>query len=114
MIEVKLNSSINQIIRNAGINSNAAIYAANEARRLMNDYVPMKTGALCDNAQILAENGRGVVFYTQPYARFCYYGDKKSFNRDRHEKASAYWDKAMILTHKGELTASISNFIRNK
>ena len=112
-VKISLNNSINQIIKISGINNNTALFAANEARRLMHDYVPMKTGALCDTAQIFAENGRGVVLYIQPYASFCYYGETRRFNRDKHEKASAYWDKAMTLTHKGELTGSVSNYIKN-
>jgi len=113
-VNVNLNNSISQIINSAGINNNTALFAANEARKLMHDYVPMKTGALCDTAQVFAENGRGVIFYTRPYASFCYYGDKKKFSRDKHEKASAYWDKAMILTHKNVLVANIGNHIKSK
>jgi len=113
-INIKFNKPINQIIRDSGINSSTALFAAGEARRLMYGYVPMKTGALSNTAQIFAENGRGVVLYIQPYASFCYYGETRRFNRDKHEKASAYWDKAMTLTHKGELTGGVSNYIKNR
>jgi len=113
-VNIKLNSSVSQIIKNSGINDNTALFAANEARKLMNDYVPMKTGALCDTAQVFVENDRGVVFYPQNYAGFCYYGDKKNFSRDKHEKASAYWDKAMLLTHKDDLISSVNNYIKSK
>ena len=112
-LNIRLNMSIGQIVKSSGINDNTALFAANEAKRLMNDYVPMKTGVLCNTAQVFVESGRGVVFYNQPYAGFCYYGDRKNFNRDKHEKASAYWDRAMILTHKGDLTASIGNYIKS-
>ena len=113
-IDIKFNKSINQIIKNSGINFNTALFAANEARRLMNDYVPMKTGALSNTAQIFAENNKGFVVYIQPYAGFCYYGETKRFNRDKHEKASAYWDKAMMLTHKDELILSVNSYIKSK
>ena len=113
-ITVKLNKPINQIIKDSGINDGAALFAAREARRLMNDYIPMKTGALCNTAQVSAENGKGIILYIQPYASFCYYGDKQTFSRDKHEKASAYWDKAMALSHKGELTASVNKFIKKR
>ena len=112
MIEVRLNGSVSQIIRNAGINGRTALFAAGEARRLMHDYVPMKTGALCDKVRVFVENGRGVVFYAQPYAGSCYYGDRKNFSRDKHEKASAYWDRAMVLTYKGELTERVKSYIK--
>ena len=113
-VNIRLNTSVSQIIKNSGINDNTALFAANEAKRLMNDYVPMKTGALCETAQVLVENGRGVVFYPQNYASFCYYGDRKNFSRDKHEKASAYWDKAMILSHKNELVSSVGSYIKNR
>ena len=111
-LSVNLNRSVEQIIKNSGINDNTALFAANQARKLMSDYVPMKTGALCDTAQVFTENGRAVVLYVQPYAKFCYYGEKQKFSRDRHEKASAYWDKAMTLANKGVLTARVNGFVK--
>ena len=112
-IRMKLNIPVNQIIKNAGINDTTAIFAAGEARKLMNDYVPMKTGALCNRTYVYTENGKGVILYVQPYARFCYYNEKKVFNRDMHEKASAYWDKAMMSSHKDTLIKNINNYIKS-
>jgi len=111
---VKLNKSTDRIIKDSGINDNTALFAASEARRLMNDYVPMKTGALSGTAKIYVDNGSGIVFYNQPYAKFCYYGEKQKFNRDKHEKATAFWDKAMLLSNKGVLTKSVGNYIKKK
>jgi len=113
-IEVKLNKAISRIIKDSGVNDRTALFAAGEARRLMNDYVPMKTGALSGTAIIFFENGRGVVRYIQPYARFCYYGEKKAFGRDKHEKASAFWDKAMLMANRGVLTESVRKYIKKR
>jgi len=113
-LNIRLNMAVGQIIKSSGINDNTALFAANEAKRLMNDYVPMKTGVLCNTAQVFVESGRGVVFYNQPYAGFCYYGDRKNFNRDKHEKATAYWDKAMLLTHRDALSRRVSYFIKKR
>jgi len=113
-ISIKLNRPVNKIIKDSGINSRTALFAAGEAKKLMSDYVPMKTGALYNTARISAENGRGTVLYIQPYAKFCYYGEKKKFSRDRHEKASAYWDRAMLLANKGTLTDKVNNYIKKK
>ena len=113
-VYITLNKPAADIVKNTGINDLTALYAAAEARRLMHGYVPRNTGALCETAKISAENGRGQVFYIQPYASFCYYGEKKKFSRDKHEKATAYWDKAMILSQKGELTDSVNHFIKKK
>ena len=110
----KLNKSAGQIIKESGVDNGAALFAAEEARKLMHDYVPMKTGALADNVQISAEDGRGVIFYAQPYAGACYYGETKNFSKDKNEKASAYWDRAMLLSNKGVLAGRISDYIKNK
>ena len=111
-LEIKLNKPTERIIKDSGINDGAALFAAHEAMRLMNDYVPMKTGALAGTARISVVNGRGVVLYVQPYAKFCYYGEKKRFGADKHGKASAFWDKAMALANKGVLTKRVDNFIK--
>jgi hypothetical protein len=114
MIEIKLNKPVNRIIKDSGINDRTALFAAGEARRLMNDYVPMKTGALANTAEISVVNSRGVVNYVQPYAKFCYYGEKKKFSIDRHEKAAAFWDRAMLLANRGGLTESVNGFIKKR
>jgi len=114
IISIKLNKSVKQIIKDSGINDGTALFAAEEAKKLMNGYVPMKTGALSDTAQTSAGNGSGTVVYIQPYAAFCYYGEKKKFSRDKHEKASAYWDRAMTLANKGVLTKSVNDIIKRR
>jgi len=111
-LEIKLNKPTERIIKDSGINDGAALFAAHEAMRLMNDYVPMKTGALAGTARISVVNGRGVVIYVQPYAQFCYYGETKKFSVDRHEKASAFWDKAMLSANRGVLSRRVGNFIK--
>lgn len=111
-LRTRLNKAIAQIIKDSGINDNTALFAADEARKLMDEYVPMKTGALCETSGVFAENGRGVVIYNQAYAAFCYYGEKQKFSRDRHEKATAYWDKAMLSANPGELTGRIKKYFK--
>ena len=111
-VYVRLNKPVSEIIKDSGININTALYAAGEAKKLMDEFVPMKTGALCNTAIIFAENNTGTVTYVQPYASFCYYGEKKKFNRDKHEKASAYWDKAMASANRGVLTGRVNNYIK--
>jgi hypothetical protein len=117
MLSFKLNEPPEKIIRDSGINSAAALFAAHQARALMHDYVPMDTGALADRVSISAGGANkavATVRYNQPYARFCYYGSKKYFSRDKHEKATAYWDTAMILSHRGRLTRTVNDFIKNR
>ena len=111
---VKLNKSIERIIKGAGICDDTLMFAAGEARKLMNDYVPMKTGLLADSAEIFAENGKGRVYYPQIYASVCYYGENRKFNSEKHQKATAFWDRAMMQTHKSDLAGSVGNYIKKK
>jgi len=113
-IELKFNRGADEIIKKSGVNTGTLIFAAKEARDMMREYVPMKTGALANTAIAFAERGRGVVLYIQPYAEYCYHGNNKTFSRDKHEKASAYWDIAMILANRGALTGRVEEFIKNK
>ena len=113
-LSLRLNKPAREIIKGAGINGLTALFAANEAKKLMDAYVPMKTGALCNTARAYEENGKGVVLYVQPYASSCYYGEGKRFSRDCHEKASAYWDRAMMLANKGVLTGRVNGYIKKK
>ena len=111
ILNFKFYKSVNQVIKDAGMNDGMLLFAANEAKKLMYDYVPMRTGALANTARVSIENGKGVVCYVQSYARFCYYGESRRFSRDMHEKASAYWDKAMLSSSKGVLTERIIGYI---
>jgi len=113
MFVFELNKPVKQIIADSGINKDAALFAAREAQKLMHEFIPMDTGALAGSADIFAESDNiGVIRYMQPYARFCYYGEKQIFSRDKHEKATAYWDNAMILSHRGILTGRVNDFIK--
>jgi len=114
MFRFKLNKTVSQAITDSGINQNTALFAAQEARMLMHEFVPFDTGALAMAAQISAADTTGTVRYTRPYAKFCYYGDKKNFSRDKHEKATAYWDIAMTAALRGTLTGRVNKFIKNK
>ena len=101
-------------MREAGICDNTLMFAAGEARRLMNDYVPMKTGLLADSAEISVENGKGRVFYPQVYAAICYYGESRNFSSEKHQKAAAFWDRAMMQAHKAELAGSVEAILKSK
>ncbi|MCL2096682.1 MAG: minor capsid protein [Oscillospiraceae bacterium] len=112
MFVFRLNKPVNQIIRDSGVNNNSALFAASQARWLMREYIPMDTGSLANSAKISARDNIGVVTYTMPYASFCYYGEKKNFRRDKNEKATAYWDRAMILSGRASLVKNVGDFIK--
>ena len=109
----KASKTISQIIKDAGINQNSLMFAAVQARELMHEFVPFGEGKLSQNVRIIyQDNSKACVQYMQPYAKYCYYGEGKKFRREKHEKATAYWDRAMMQVHKGELTKRVGDFIR--
>ena len=111
---VRLNKAIRQIIEDAGIRNDTRLFAAGEARRLMYDYVPMDTGALADTAEVSIsdEDGKARVFYPQPYAAACYYGETLKFSSEKHQQATAFWDIAMMQSHKTELASCVDGYIK--
>ena len=111
---VKLNKSIGQIISDAGINDSARMFAASEAMRFMDGYVPMDSGALARSADVSVRDGRGRVVYSKPYAAVCYYGETKKFNREKHQNATAFWDRAMMQVSWVELVSRVGNFIKKQ
>jgi len=82
------------------------------ARDFMDDFVPMRTGALAGNVT-LAANGfdRGYVRYNQNYASKCFYAGIPNFRRDKHPLATSFWDRAMMAARKDELVRLAQNNI---
>ena len=110
--DFRLNKSAGQIISDSGIDDSARMFAAGEAMRLMDDYVPMNTGALAQSAEVSVQDGKGRVYYSKPYAAECYYGENRRFSREKHQKATAFWDRAMIQVSGFDLVKNIENFIK--
>ncbi len=114
----------------------AQLYLAKQAQELMEPYVPSKQGesgsALSGNVRVYVENGKGIVHYLSPYARYQYEGKvmiskrpgvkgsakkilqpEKSLNytKFRHPLATSHWDQAMLTAHQGDLTQAMQNYI---
>lgn len=109
---------------------NVQLFMANEAKRLMDPYVPAQNLMLSRNVRAYVENGRAVVHYLSPYARYQYYGkvmvSKRpgikgsakmvkqpttplKYSKFRHPLATSKWDKAMMAARKNELVRSVQN-----
>jgi len=112
---VKLNEPISEIIKSAGINSNTIKFMTTQAKEYMSEFVPYDTGNLCNSAveQISSET-TGSVLYNKSYAAACYYGENLNFSKDKHSKATAFWDKAMIKVYGDELKSNVGNYIKRK
>lgn len=81
--------------------------AAQDAARLMDQFVPFREGFLADPI-----TKPWVVIYNQPYARRQFYGEHFKFSKDRHINAGARWDKKL---DKDQLSRELTEYLkRNK
>lgn len=80
--------------------------------RLMEPYVPFRTGALTRSGQTLSQIGSGVIRYkpvapgsrtNKSYAARLYYHPEFNFNRAFHAEAGAYWFDRMVKAKKEEI-----------
>ena len=109
----KFNKPVKAIIESSGVNDRTLAFAVGESRKLMHEFLPMDTGRLAKSVREFAEMSAGRVIYDAPYACYCYYGGSLNFNREKNQKAGAFWDKAMMQVYQGELYARVSKFIKN-
>ena len=112
-------------------------FAANEWHKLITPYTPMETGTLSEDVKIKGEVKTGYIEYTSPYAHYQYEGKAmgdsffnpdfgfwslkgkpkhytgKSLNYDksRHPKACAKWDKVAEPTEKPKLIQAMQGYV---
>ena len=140
MSKVVINVSMDEALRNkiAEINNTQTMLAIhNQLAKMCDPYVPMQEGALAQTVQISPKS----VTYTQPYARYQYYGEvygpnipikdngevvgwfsppgqKKqptgrymTHSTEKHPLASSFWDKAMLRDHRDEFEQYIKDIL---
>ena len=113
---------INQLIKQNILGKDTMLFAANEAARLMDKFVPRDEGHLKDNYQIISGETTAEVHYTQPYAATMYYGIRRgkpinirSGPGAPNPLASKEWDRAaMAAGGKEKLIAAVSEYIQRK
>ena len=82
-------------------------FTASEWKRLYDPYVPMNEGPLKDTVVIRPKE----IEHTVPYSNRIYNGASFNFRRDKHPKASAYWDIAAAPTQLPKLATSMQAYI---
>lgn len=140
MSKVVIKVSMDDALRNkiAEINTSQTMLAIhNQLAKMCDPYVPMQEGTLAQTVQISPES----VTYTQPYARYQYYGEiygpnipikengeivgwwsppeqKKhptgrymQHSTEKHPLASSFWDKAMLRDHRDEFEQYIKDIL---
>lgn len=104
-IKIKM-SPVEVIEKRLGINKGgeAELFMAQEARRLMDPYVPKDQGTLKNTATV----DPGKVTYVQVYSQRQYWEHKGSGLRGPE------WDKRMMADRGPELARAVSRFVKGK
>lgn len=133
-VEFRWNKMIPQIAKEALGGDRTQLFMANEAKRLMNPYVPALNMGLSQNVRTYVKNGSGVVHYLSPYAKYQYKGvlmvsrltgspwakageskvttgKSLKYNKSRHPLATSEWDKAMKAARMGDYTSAVQKFV---
>lgn len=136
-LSLSWNKSFGEISAETLKRKRTSLFMANEAKRLMNPYVPAKNLALAKNVRVYNEGENGVVHYLSPYAHYQYigrlmvssrtgspwakHGESKVYAipekklkqvRSRHSLATAEWDKAMLVARKEDLAHAVQEYVR--
>lgn len=112
-VEIQLKSRLNNAIQRklSEINNPTTMLAVhNTLAKMCDPYVPFLEGPLSQTVQVSSDGVR----YTQPYARYQYFGDNFNFTLEKHPLASARWDKAMMRDHGGEFIAEVEEILRRR
>lgn len=134
-VEFKWYKPVSTIAIEAAAGDKGLLFLANEARRLMDPYVPADNLVLAQNTDVYTENSIGIVEYLSPYAHYQYegklyvssitgspYAGKGEYkvptgknlkhSTFRHPLATSHWDKAMMTARKGDLAKAYQSYLR--
>lgn len=134
-IDFKWNKPVVQISKEATGGDGTLLFMANEAKRLMDPYVPALNMYLAQKVQTYVEGDKGVVHYLSPYAGFQHegvvmvsritgspwarHGESKvttgrrlNYNKSRHPLATSEWEKAMWTARGAELTNAVQRYVK--
>lgn len=131
------NAPEKQILNGAIGGKRTEFFMANEAKKLMDPYVPMLEGSLHTNVSVGVDSDGGFVHYRSPYASFQYYGivmlgvssrspyakygerkettsRKLVHNTSKHPLATSQWDGAMKRARMGDLVKATQRYIKSR
>lgn len=136
-IQFRWNRPTRQIMNEATGGKQTLLFMANEAKRLMDPYVPALNMVLAQNVRLYTEGDKGIVHYLVPYANYQYKGElmvsritgspwaksgeskvttgkKLQHNASRHQMATSEWDKAMWTARGNDYTKAVQAYIRGR
>jgi hypothetical protein len=130
-ISFEFNKPEKTIIEETTGGDKTQLFMANEARKLMQPYVPELNHVMIKDVRTYVENGGGVVHYLAPYSRYQYggilfvssttgssysHGEYKvsTGKRLRYSKplATSHWDQAMKAARMSDLQRAVQNYIK--
>lgn len=133
-VDFRWNSPIPLIAREALGGDRTLLFMANEAKRLMDPYVPELNHGLAGDVRTYVEGGNGIVHYTSPYANYQHKGilmvsritgsawakrgeskvttgKKLNHDKSKHPLATSEWEKAMKAARMGDFTNAMQRFV---
>ena len=139
-VNFEWNKPIKQIAQEKTGGKQGMLILANEAKRLMNPYVPADNLVLAQNVQISADEECGHVLYNSPYAHYQWAGEvygpnypikdggevagwyspphktptgrKLEYSTFRHPLATSHWDEAMKVAWMDDLIRAYENYLK--
>lgn len=117
-MNIKVNINVDRAV-NRIINDDVKLFANTTWWRLYQEFVPMRNGDLYGDAAITGKSDDveitpEYIHHKVPYARRMYYGEDFNFSKDKHSKATAYWDKVAFNSQGDKLIKDIENYIKRK
>lgn len=89
-------------------NPGLGTFTANEAARLMDKYVPFRSGALTASATVTP----WTVTYTAPYAGYVFEGRGMTFSRQHHPLARSRWHEP-LNSNPAPLAAKATTYLES-
>ena len=107
------------------ISPDVRLFAANEAKRFMDPYVPADTLALAQNTSVYVQGDEGVVEYHSPYAHYQYVGEVMAGRAPKHYTGQPLiyhggalrgkqWDKRMMADHGKEVEKDLEGYLKGR
>ena len=85
-------------------------YAAESWRKLIEPYVPYRTGRLCNDVTVKPFK----IEYNAPYSGDVYNNVNMNFNKEKHPLATAKWDEVAAPAVKDWFVQDLQSFIDRK
>lgn len=113
MATVKISAGLEKKIekRLEAVNNVTTMLAIhNTLAKMCDPYVPFLEGPLSQTIEVSPQ----CVRYTQPYARYQYYGVEFNHTTEYHPLATAKWDEAMLQNKGDEFRREVALIVKER